>query len=234
MTTATAGVLLAVLPRVVPVDTDREAAREAARRELSRQIYADHRPGPLRQAFDWVWEQLGKLLSVAFAPGGWLGVIILVGVAVALLIALRLRLGRLRTGKSRPGDADVFGDTTRTAAEYRAAADAHAASGAWREAVRDRMRALVRSLEERTLLDARPGRTADEAATEAGTVLPELADRMRAAARLFDAVTYGDAPAAEDDHRRLLELDDTVRRTRPSLAGPSTPPGGAPFAGAPR
>ncbi|MFX4294809.1 DUF4129 domain-containing protein [Streptomyces bohaiensis] len=234
MTTATAAALLAVLPGLAPVDTDREAAREAARRELSRQIYAEHRPGLVRQAFDWVWEQLGKLLSVAVAPGGWLGVLILVAVAVALLVALRLRLGRLRTGAGASGGHDVFGDTVRSAAEYGAAADAHAAAGAWREAVRDRMRALVRSLEERTLLDARPGRTADEAATEAGAVLPELADRVRAAAGLFDAVTYGDAPAAEDDHRRLQELEETVRRSRPRLTGPATPPDGTPFAAAPR
>ncbi|NJQ07719.1 DUF4129 domain-containing protein [Streptomyces lonarensis] len=233
MTTAAAA-LLTLLPRATPVDTDREAAREAARDELSRQIYEQHRPGLIRQAFDWVWEQLGKLLDFAVAPGGWIGVLVLVAVAVALLVALRLRLGRLRTGAAGAARPDVFGDTVRSAAEYRAAADAHAAAGAWREAVRDRMRALVRSLEERTLLDPRPGRTADEAATEAGAVLPELADRVRAAARLFDAVTYGDAPAAEDDHRRLLELDETVRRARPRLTAPPTPPDAAPFAGAPR
>ena len=53
------------------------------------------------------------------------------------------------------------------------------------------MRAIVRSLEERALLDPRPGRTADEAAAEAGRALPAHADRLRAAARDFDDVTYG-------------------------------------------
>ncbi|WP_103503473.1 MULTISPECIES: DUF4129 domain-containing protein [Streptomyces] len=198
-----------------PVDIGRDPAREAARRELSREIYTEHRPGIARRAFDWLWEQLGKLLDVALSPpGGWVGLLIIVLVVVALLVALRLRLGTLRSAAG-PRRAPLDGDVVLSAAEHRAAADRHAAAGRWREAVQERMRALVRSLEERTLLDPRPGRTADEAATEAGAALPELAGRVRSAARLFDAVTYGGAPAGEDDHSRLRELDETVRRARP-------------------
>ena len=69
-----------------------------------------------------------------------------------------------------------------------AAADAHAARGEWADAVRERLRAVVRSLEERAVLDERPGRTADEAAAEAGTALPTCADDLRRSARLFDDI----------------------------------------------
>jgi hypothetical protein len=95
------------------------------------------------------------------------------------------------------------------------------------------MRAIVRSLEERALLDNRPGRTADEAAAEAGRALPEHTDRLRSAAREFDDVTYGGRRASELSYRRIAELDRDLERTRPILANSAsstahnTPQGGA-------
>jgi hypothetical protein len=78
---------------------------------------------------------------------------------------------------------------------------------------------VVRSLEERALLDARPGRTADEAAADAGRVLPAHADRLRAAAQEFDAVTYGGRRAGEQTYRDLSGLDHDLERTRPVAPG---------------
>ena len=112
----------------------------------------------------------------------------------------------------------LFDDRPRSAAEHRAAAEAQAAQGHWNQAVRERMRAVVRSLEERALLDVRPGRTADEAASEAGAVLPAHADRLHTAARDFDDVTYGGRSAAEGTYRRLATLDTDLERTKPALA----------------
>uniref|UniRef100_UPI00073F11A4 hypothetical protein n=1 Tax=Streptomyces specialis TaxID=498367 RepID=UPI00073F11A4 len=155
-----------------PVVIDRETAQEAARRELSQRRYTRHEPGPVRRAWNWLWEHLfGALEEAAFStPGGWLGLLIIAACAVALLVALRLRLGRLHTaragGAGRPGA--VFPARPRPAAEHRAAAEGPAAAGRWAEAVRERMRAVVRALEERALLDPRPGRTANEAAGRGG------------------------------------------------------------------
>ncbi|NEB80458.1 DUF4129 domain-containing protein, partial [Streptomyces sp. SID14478] len=88
----------------------------------------------------------------------------------------------------------------------------------------ERMRALVRALEERALLDPRPGRTADEAATEAARPLPQHAERLHAAAREFDDVTYGGRTATPDTYQRLTALDSEVDRTTPSLtAAPGAP-----------
>jgi hypothetical protein len=80
------------------------------------------------------------------------------------------------------------------------------------------MRAVVRALEERTLLDPRPGRTADEAAAEAGRALPGHAAALAAAAIAFDAIAYGDAPADQAAYRLLDDLDRALERTRPTLA----------------
>lgn len=204
-----------------PLDTDREAAREAAERELSRQIYAEHRPSPFQRFVDWAWEQLSKLFDgfgIA-SPGGIVGLLVITALVIALLVALRMRLGALRNATG-PGRNPLYTQTPRTAAEHRSAADQHAAAGHWSEAVQERMRALVRSLEERALLDPRPGRTADEAATETGAAMPDLAGRVRTAARTFDDVTYGGIPGTPEDHARLDALDQELRRTRPRPAAP--------------
>lgn len=92
------------------------------------------------------------------------------------------------------------------------------------------MRALVRALEERALLDPRPGRTADEAASEAARPLPGHAARLHTAARDFDDVTYGGRTADEATYRKMSALDDDLRRTRPHLAAsaPHTTDGNSP------
>ncbi|SCD29960.1 protein of unknown function [Streptomyces sp. di188] len=113
----------------------------------------------------------------------------------------------------------LFDDRPRSAAEHRAAAEAHATQGHWNQAVQERMRAVVRALEERALLDPRPGRTADEAAAEAGRALPSHSDRLRTAAHDFDDVTYGGRTATEDTYRGLAALDGDLERAKPALAG---------------
>lgn len=203
-----------------PLTVPRDPAREAAERELSQDLYTRHEPGPFRRAWDWLWERLfGALESAAFhTPGGWLGLLIILLILAAGLVAIRLRLGALRTAAGpRPAGA-LFTERPRSAAEHRAAAEEHAAAGRWSPAVRERMRAIVRALEERALLDPRPGRTATEAAAEAARALPDLGPRLHDGAALFDAVAYGDRPATADDHARLAALDDAQRRATPDLA----------------
>ncbi|MFH8464067.1 DUF4129 domain-containing protein [Streptomyces sp. NPDC017991] len=216
------GVLTAVLalPRAdgePPVTVPRDPAREAARRELSKRMYHENDPGLLRQALDAFWKWVDKLLGAASSatPGGGLGLLVVVLAVLALVGALWWRLGSPRRGPT--STAPLFDDRPRSAAEHRASAEAHAAQHHWNQAVQERMRAVVRSLEERALLDPRPGRTADEAAAEAGRTLPAHTDRLRAAARDFDDVTYGGRTAAPETYHRLAQLDQDLERTRPVL-----------------
>ncbi|MDT0267821.1 DUF4129 domain-containing protein [Streptomyces sp. DSM 44915] len=202
-----------------PLTIPRDPAREAAERELSQHLYTQHQPGPVRRAWDWLWERLfGVLESAAFhAPGGWLGLLVILLITAGILLAIRLRLGALRTAAGPRAGGALFTERPRTAAEHRAAAEEHAAAGRFGPAVRERMRAIVRALEERTLLDPRPGRTATEAAAEAAHALPDLGPRLHQAAALFDAVAYGEHPATAEDHARLAQLDDDQRRATPDL-----------------
>ncbi|MER6129983.1 DUF4129 domain-containing protein [Streptomyces sp. NPDC001795] len=200
-----------------PVTISRDPAREAARRELSKRMYHENDPSLFQRALNAFWDWLDRLFGAAStaAPGGTVGLIVIVLAVLALVGALWWRLGTPR--RMPTSSAALFDDRPRSAAEHRAAAEAHAAQGHWNQAVQERMRAIVRSLEERALLDVRPGRTADEAASEAGRTLPDHADRLRAAARDFDDVTYGGRTAGEGMYRRLTTLDDELERARPHL-----------------
>ncbi|WP_274559177.1 DUF4129 domain-containing protein [Streptomyces spiramyceticus] len=205
----------------VPVDTPRVPAREAAERELSKPMYHENDPSFLERAIDRFWEWVNDLFDAASgaSPGGAVGLVVIVLLVVLLAAGLWLRLGTPQRTPSPEGH--LFDDGPRSAAEHRAAAETHAAAHRWNQAVQEQMRAVVRSLEERALLDPRPGRTADEAAAEAGHTLPVHADRLRAAAREFDDVTYGGRTADEPAYQRLSELDDDLERTKPLLSGAS-------------
>jgi hypothetical protein len=203
------------------VTIPRDPAREAARRELSKRMYHENDPSLFQRALNAFWEWVDKLFGSAATatPGGTLGLVVIIVAVVAVLGALWWRLGTPR--REPASSAALFDDRPRSAAEHRAAAEAHAAQGHWNQAVQERMRAIVRSLEERALLDVRPGRTADEAAAEAGRSLPAHTDRLRAAARDFDDVTYGGRRASEQSYDRMAELDRDLERSKPQLASSS-------------
>jgi hypothetical protein len=199
-----------------PLDPTREQARDLALRELSDPAYARARPGLVERAVTWVFDRvndLGIRSSDLTSPAA--GVALLVLVAVVVLTVVLLRTGRLRgPGRAGPGRA-VFAEQVRTAAEYRLLADQAAEAGRWAAAVQERYRAVVRALEERVVLDERPGRTAHEAAAEAGDRLPAVAVALVDAAKTFDDVVYGERVAVRGDDQDLRALDDAVQRSRP-------------------
>ncbi|MFD5267798.1 DUF4129 domain-containing protein [Streptomyces sp. NPDC058335] len=206
-----------------PVTIPRDPAREAARRELSKRLYHENDPSLFERALNSFWDWLDGLFGTAStaAPGGLLGLVVIVLAVAAVGAALWWRLG---TPRRQPASAAaLFDDGPRSAADHRAAAEAHAAQGHWNQAVQERMRAIVCSLEERALLDTRPGRTADEAAAEAGHALPAHTGRLRSAARDFDDVTYGGRTATEQAYHRIADLDRDVDNTKPQLTHSSAP-----------
>lgn len=201
------GALFADLP-------DREQAREAARQELQRRQYRDEQPSLTQRAIEWVVEQLQEVLDAASAsvPGGGWGLLalVLLIIGLAVLVLTRLRPTRSGTGKS----ALFSGLPERSADEHRRLADSLSSSGDHAGAVRERLRAIVRELESRGVLDPRPGRTADEVALEGGRAVPAVADSLREAVRLFDEVWYGGRTADSATYARLVALDTEVGRAR--------------------
>ncbi|MDH6126723.1 DUF4129 domain-containing protein [Kitasatospora sp. GP82] len=208
----------ALLTSGAPVTVPRDPARDDARRELLNPVYHQHDPSLLQQAMTWIQEQLGHAMEKLGSVGGngVVGLLLFLAVAALVVAAVWWRLGAPRR-QARSAAALFTTDGPRTADQHRSAAAAHAAAGEWAAAVREQMRALVRSLEERTVLDVRPGRTADEAAAEAGRALPAHATALAAAARTFDDIAYGEQAADQAAYQSLLDLDRALRQTRPVL-----------------
>lgn len=204
----------------VPVEIGRAAAQELAREELARQVYREAGPGLTERVLRWLVDKVVSALDAfaAVSPGGYAGVAVLVLLVLAAIVALRLRMGPL--GGRVALEDPLFGGAARSAAEHRVLAERHAAAGEWAQAVRERLRAVVRALEERALLDPRPGRTADEAAREGGAALPSCATGLMQAAQVFDDVWYGGRPAGPEQDRVLREVDAAVQAARPAARVP--------------
>jgi Domain of unknown function (DUF4129) len=121
----------------------------------------------------------------------------------------------------RGGDYQLFDAGQLTAAQHRATAESYAVEGNWAAAIRHRLRAVARQLEETGVLNPAPGRTANELARDAGAALPHLADELSQAAMAFNDVTYGEQPGTRDSYRMIADLDDHLRSRSP--AAPHVP-----------
>ncbi|MPY79864.1 MAG: DUF4129 domain-containing protein [Actinophytocola sp.] len=207
-------------PRVaVPVEPDRDEAREAAREELSDPIYREAEPSWFERLINWLDDRLTELFEAAsrLGPGGITGLLVVLVVLLIVVVAIRLRTGKL--ARSPRGAHAPLGDATVPASAHREEAAAALAAADLHRAVVARFRALARELEQRGVLDVQTGRTADELAAQAAVALPECADALRAAARIFDDVYYGGKPATTDAYGVVAETDDAVSTGRPALAG---------------
>jgi hypothetical protein len=200
-------------------ELSRETARDLARRELSRPEYHQDDPSFLQQIIERVQEWIESFID-SFALGGpggdvsWIILVVLAVLLAAIVAFIWWRVGGVQRSRSRR--AALLGDQISSATDHRAAAERHAAAQEWAEAIRERLRAIARDLEERAVLDPRPGRTADEMAAEATAVLPDHAAELRAAAQLFDEVWYGDRTATAAGYQRLTALDERLREARPA------------------
>jgi hypothetical protein len=207
---------------VPSIDIDRDAAHQAAQSELEKPIYT--KASAAQQFDEWINEQLYRLLEkTSKIPGGWFTTtVLLVLLAIAVAVAIQVARRTMRT--KRGGDHQLFETAQLTAAQHRATAQGYAAEGNWTAAIRHRLRAVARQLEESGVLNPVAGRTANELARDAGAALPRLADELSQAATAFNDVTYGERPGTQDAYQMIADLDDHLR---------SRSPAGASAAGAP-
>ena len=195
----------------------REAARRAARRELQDRRYADAEPPLLQRLIGRAIREFLELLDRAAgsAPGGWLGLLLLVALLVLAAAVVFYKLGPPGRREAR---AALFSTGSElSAAEHRQLAESAAAAGRWADAVRERLRAIVRDLEQRGVLEPRPGRTAGEVARDAGAAVPALAAELMRATTVFDEVWYGGRTADAASYAVLVEVDRVVSATRMAL-----------------
>jgi Domain of unknown function (DUF4129) len=210
---------------VPTIDIDRDAAHEAAQHELGKPIYP--KPSLVDRLIDWLDGLFQSLANgAASLPGGWLTVsVLLTLLAIAVVVAIHIARRTMRT--NRGGDYALFGEHELSAAEHRATAEQYAAAGNWSAAIRHRLRAVARQLEESAVLDPVPGRTATELARDAGRAIPALANELRRAAEAFNDVTYGERPGTEAAYRMIADLDDHLRSRTPASGATDTVPAAA-------
>jgi len=199
---------------VPSLDIDRDAAHQAAQDELNKPIYSKDSAG--QQFTDWIDEMLYRLLQkTASIPGGWFTAMVLL-ILLVIAFAVAVHIGRRTMRSRRGGDQQLFGAGQLTAAQHRATAERYAVEGNWAAAIRHRLRAVARQLEESGTLNPAPGRTANELARDAGAALPHLAGELSQAATAFNDVTYGEQPGTQDSYRMIVDLDDHLRSRSPA------------------
>jgi hypothetical protein len=202
------------------IDIDRDAAHQAAQRELAKAVYPKMTP---RQRFrEWVHELLYYLVEKGSAiPGGWFTVsVLLILLVVAVAIAIRIARRTIRT--RRGTDYQLFNTGQLSASQHRATAEAFAAEDNWTAAIRHRLRAVARGLEETGVLNPAAARTANELARDAGARIPHLASELSRAANTFNDVTYGEQAGTSAAYQMIVDLDDHLRVR--SAAGPPESP----------
>lgn len=190
----------------------RDSARDEARRELSKDMYRVHEPSALQRLVDKVLERLGDLLdrAAAASPGGGAGLLAIVLVLVLVVVAVLVRFGPPARRASRTAEGFDLGPSGTTPEDHRALAERFAAEGRYAEAVRERMRAVVRDLERRGVVEARPGRTVGEIVAETRRTLPGAAAEVARGGRVFSEIWYGGRRAVAADDAALREVEQRI------------------------
>jgi hypothetical protein len=133
---------------------------------------------------------------------------------------LRWRWRRRRADDEIPADlpADELPDVP--AEVLVLTADQLAAQGRYAEAVRERMRAMVRDLIERGLIPFSPGWTVTELAREAQRKLPALDRPLQGAVATFSEIWYGLRPAHAGDDQAMRAHAEQLRQLLQSTPVP--------------
>jgi hypothetical protein len=194
---------------VPALDIDRDPAHEAAQRELAKPIYP--KASLTERLSEWLDDLIYRIMREGSSlPGGWFTIsILLIVLAIAIVAAVRIARRTMRT--NRGGEHALFDSQELSARQHRAAAEQYAAVGDWAAAIRHRLRAIARQLEEDGVLNPVPGRTATELAKDAGAAVPVLAGDLLRAADAFNDVTYGERPGTEPAYRMIADLDGRLR-----------------------
>jgi hypothetical protein len=199
------------------IDIDSQTAHDAAASELAKPIYP--KASLTTRIVEWFNELLHRLMAgAADLPGGWLA-LVAVGLLAAAAVVVAVRVARRTMG--RRGDRGLYGKGTESAADHRENAESAAGRKDWAAAIRHRVRAIGRQLEQDGVLRPVTGRTAGELARDAGTARPDLAAEIATAAELFNDVTYGEQPGSEPQYRLVADLDDRLRAMATTAAAGS-------------
>lgn len=206
-----------ILP-AVPLDPDAEQARRLLLEELANARYRAAEPSLFDRVVQAIRDWFTSLTLQGDGPPLPVAAVIGVLVLVALVVAALLIAGRPRAARrSGVTGAVLADDDSRSAATLRSLAEAAAARGAWDEALVERFRALVRSLDEADRAAGVSGHHGARSGAARVGGLPSSAAALRGAADDFDRVRYLGLPCGPDEYERVVALDRELAAVSPAL-----------------
>jgi hypothetical protein len=156
------------------------------------------------------WPAIGRFFRVALRPSKW-------------------RRGGKRIDGEAVEEVDEVNDDEalpdRSSGEFLALADAYAAQGRFAEAVRERLRAIVRTLVDRGIIAHHPEWTVTELVGAAVTRAPAMSMPLREASGIFTDIWYGQRTATRSHDDRMRELNQRVDGDLAALPSAAAPVG---------
>jgi hypothetical protein len=123
---------------------------------------------------------------------------------------------RRRKRTKKPREADLGAEPSEDelpdlpVEAFMSLADRLAAEGRYAEAVRERLRGIVRNLVDRAVIEHRPGWTVTELAAAAAAARPAVRGPLDEAGRVFSDIWYGQRPAYAEHDARMRVLTEQV------------------------
>ncbi len=206
------------------LDPDNDTARRWLRDELSKPRYT---PTPPPGSGKWeappepgLLERIGKWLSAVFNSGVSLTIgFILLALLIAAVVYVVIRVRREARSDDESGGGEpgaVLGGITGTQEQFRQSAQAALAAGDYDAAVLAAMRAIAQTASDRSLLLGARSATAHDIARRLRHVFPSHFPALHSAADAFDAVAYGGRHADGASASALVDLDISLRDTKPT------------------
>ncbi|ASK64919.1 DUF4129 domain-containing protein [Brachybacterium avium] len=202
-----------------PPPLDPDEARARILEELSKAEYDDS-PGFIQWLLGalehWLTEVLDGIDGSSTAQAG-IAVLLVLVLAAATFLVLR-RTGLIRRSHALSVTARLDAEPVAGASQLRREAREAIEAGRTDDGTVLALRALVRDLEERTLLEVTAGMTAHEAAHRAAHPFPELRGRLLRGADAFDTAAYSHRPATAKQADDLLRLAEYIAESAPDLS----------------
>ena len=206
--------MIPAAPRLGP-----DEARERILEELAKDEYDDS-PGFVAWLLGAIEDWLARMvdgIDGSSATQTVIAVVLALVLAAVVVLVLR-RTGLLRRSPALAVDAALDAEPVLSGEELRGAARDAIDAGRTDDGTVLALRALVRDLEERTLLDVATGMTAHEAATRAALTFPDLRGRLQRGADAFDTAAYSVRSVGGKPAEDMLRLAEYIAETSPDLS----------------
>ena len=206
--------MIPAAPRLGP-----DEARERILEELAKDEYDDS-PGFVAWLLGAIEDWLARMVDGVDGSSATQTVIaVLLALVLAAVVVLVLRrTGLLRRSPALAVDAALDAEPVLSGEELRGAARDAIDAGRTDDGTVLALRALVRDLEERTLLDVATGMTAHEAATRAALTFPDLRGRLQRGADAFDTAAYSVRSVGAKPAEDMLRLAEYIAEMSPDLS----------------